>query len=128
MALTATEEGKATSEELAGAAAREPAAISGAVEYLARRVRPQHDDPGHAQAHLLAGRHPWYATSFTRMQLYAQIENSLRELDRPDAAGFASARPHRRGGRVLPVPAGPSAALLDEWYALRRKKDGSRAP
>lgn len=124
MALTATEDGRATAEELAARLHASPAAISGAVKYLGVVGFVRSTTVPGTRKHIYSlGDTPWYATSFTRMQRYAQIENSLRgSTDRMPADSQARARIvevaeffHFLQDRLPP--------LLDEWYALRRKKD-----
>jgi DNA-binding transcriptional regulator GbsR (MarR family) len=123
MALTATEDGRATSEELAARLTASPAAISGAVRYLGVVGFVRNTTIPGTRKHIYSlGDTPWYATSFTRMQLYAQIENSLRgSTDRMPADSRARARIVEVADffQFLQDRLPP---LLDEWYALRRKK------
>lgn len=125
MALTATEDGKATSEELAARLHASPAAISGAVKYLGVVGFVRNTTIPGTRKHVYSlGDTPWYATSFTRMQLYAQIENSLRgSTDRMPADSRARARIVEVADffQFLQDRLPP---LLEEWYALRKKKDG----
>ncbi|CAN5158869.1 MarR family transcriptional regulator [soil metagenome] len=79
MALTATDDGKATSEELSARLQASPAAISGAVRYLGTVGFVRNTTIPGTRKHVYSlGDTPWYATSFTRVQLYQQIENSMR--------------------------------------------------
>ena len=78
MALTATEDGKATSEELAARLQASPAAISGAVKYLGVVGFVRNTTIPGTRRHVYSlGDTPWYASSFTRTQIYTQLANSL---------------------------------------------------
>jgi DNA-binding transcriptional regulator GbsR (MarR family) len=119
MALTATPDGKATAEELAGRLQVSAAAISGAVKYLGvvGFVRST-TVPGTRKHEYSLGDTPWYAGSFTRGDIYQRIEDAMRTpieglpespaLDRirETADFFAFMR------RRLP-------GLLEEWNAER---------
>lgn len=120
MALTATEDGKATSEELAARLQASPAAISGAVKYLGVVGFVRNTTIPGTRKHIYSlGETPWYATSFTRGEIYTQIENAMRgpvagmpesrALDRIEEVADFFAFMRRR----LP-------SLLDEWTAERR--------
>jgi DNA-binding transcriptional regulator GbsR (MarR family) len=122
MALTATDAGKATADELATRLQASPAAISGAVRYLGVVGFVRNTTIPGTRKHIYSlGETPWYATSFTRGELYTQIENAMRGSieGMPDSAAlhrieevadfFAFMR------RRLP-------SLLDEWIAERREK------
>jgi DNA-binding transcriptional regulator GbsR (MarR family) len=120
MALTATEDGKATAEELAATLEASPAAISGAVKYLGVVGFVRNTTLPGTRKHVYSlSNTPWYATSFTRTQLYAQIENSMRtSTDRMPADSGARARIEEVADffsfmqRRLP-------GLLDDWNAER---------
>lgn len=91
MALMGTPDARLTSAELSDAVGASPAAISGAVRYLAMlgMVR-QLTVPG-SRRHLYAlvdDEHPWYATSLTRRGVYDSILRVVRaELERlPEGA------------------------------------------
>ena len=113
--------GKATSEELAATAAGESRRDLGSGAVPRRgRVRAQHHDPGTRKHIYSLGDTPWYATSFTRVQLYAQIENSMRaSTEGMPSDSRARARIEevadffRFMQRRLP-------GLLEEWNAERR--------
>jgi DNA-binding transcriptional regulator GbsR (MarR family) len=123
MALTATEEGKATAEELAARLQASPAAISGAVKYLGIVGFVRNTTIPGTRKHIYSlGDTPWYAASFNRTQLYAQIENSLRSAtDDMPAESKARARIEEVADffhfmqERLP-------GVLDEWHAERRAK------
>jgi DNA-binding transcriptional regulator GbsR (MarR family) len=123
MALTATEDGKATSEELAARLQASPAAISGAVKYLGVVGFVRNATIPGTRKHIYSlADTPWYATSFTRTELYRQIENSLRSSTEKmprdsralarieEVADFFSFMQRRLPG------------LLDEWHAEQREK------
>jgi DNA-binding transcriptional regulator GbsR (MarR family) len=122
MALTATDEGKATSEELAARLQASPAAISGAVRYLGTVGFVRNTTIPGTRKHVYSlSDTPWYATSFTRVQLYAQIENSLRSSTDRMPAGAARDRIEEVADffqfmqRRLP-------GLLDDWNEERRTR------
>ncbi len=120
MALTATEDGKATAEELAAVLRASPAAISGAVRYLGVVAFVRNTTIPGTRKHVYSlGDTPWYAASFSRMHLYAQIENSLRgPTNRMPADSRARARIEEAAEffRFLQERLPP---ILDEWNALR---------
>ena len=121
MALTATDDGRATAEELASTLQASPAAISGAVRYLGTVGFVRNTTVPGTRKHVYSlSDTPWYATSFTRTQLYAQIERSMRSsTDRMPADSPARARIEEVADffgfmqRRLP-------SLMDEWQAERR--------
>jgi DNA-binding transcriptional regulator GbsR (MarR family) len=123
MALTATDDGKATAEELASVLQASPAAISGAVRYLGVVGFVRNTTiPGTRRHSYSLADTPWYATSFTRTQIYAQIENSMRaSTERMPADSRARARIEEVADffgfmqRRLP-------GLLDDWNAERAKQ------
>jgi DNA-binding transcriptional regulator GbsR (MarR family) len=121
MALTATEEGKATAEELAARLQASPAAISGAVKYLGVVGFVRNTTIPGTRKHVYSlGDTPWYAASFTRGQVYAQIEASMRtSIDRMPAGSRARERIEEVADffRFLQerLP-----GLLDDWNAERR--------
>jgi DNA-binding transcriptional regulator GbsR (MarR family) len=123
MALTATEEGKATAEELAAKLQASPAAISGAVKYLGVVGFVRNTTIPGTRKHVYSlGDMPWYTASFSRTQLYAQIENSLRgSTDDMPTDSKARARIEEVADffhfmqERLP-------SVLDEWHAERRAK------
>ena len=120
MALTATEDGKATAEELAAVLRASPAAISGAVRYLGVVAFVRNTTIPGTRKHVYSlGDTPWYAASFSWMHLYAQIENSLRgPTNRMPADSRARARIEEAAEffRFLQERLPP---ILDEWNALR---------
>ena len=128
MALTASEEGKATAEELAATLQASPAAISGAVRYLGVVGFVRNTTIPGTRKHVYSlGDTPWYATSFSRVQLYAQIEASMRgSTQRMPADSRARARIEEVADffRFLQerLP-----GLLDDWNA-ERKGPGQPAP
>lgn len=120
MALTATADGKATAEELATRLQASPAAISGAVKYLGVVGFVRNTTIPGTRKHVYSlGDTPWYASSFTRGDIYQQIENSMRgpvegmpdspTLDRINEIADFFAFMRRRLPR-----------LLDEWNEERR--------
>jgi DNA-binding transcriptional regulator GbsR (MarR family) len=121
MALTATDDGKATAEELAQTLQASPAAISGAVRYLGTVGFVRNTTIPGTRRHIYSlSDTPWYASSFTRTQLYSQIENSMRaSVARMPPDSAARARIEDVADffgfirRRLP-------ALMDEWQAERR--------
>lgn len=121
MALTATEDGKATSEELATRLQASPAAISGAVRYLGVVGFVRNTTVPGTRKHVYSlGDTPWYATSFTRGELYTQIENAMRApIEGMPQGSRAIARIEEVADffafmrRRLP-------SLLDEWLVERR--------
>ena len=128
MALTATDDGKATAEELATRLQASPAAISGAVKYLGVVGFVRNTTIPGTRKHVYSlGDTPWYATSFTRGEVYTQIENAMRapleELPRDEAEKRARAITRIEEvadffafmRRRLP-------GLLDEWLAEQREK------
>ena len=122
MALTATDDGKATAEELATRLKASPAAISGAVRYLGVVGFVRNTTVPGTRKHVYSlGDTPWYATSFTRGELYTQIENAMRgPIDGMPRDSGAIARIEEVADffafmrRRLP-------SLLDEWNAERRR-------
>lgn len=122
MALTATEEGKATAEELAAKLQASPAAISGAVKYLGVVGFVRNTTIPGTRKHVYSlGDTPWYAASFSRTQLYQQIETSLRSSTDEMPESKAKARIEEVADffhfmqERLP-------SVLDEWHAERRAK------
>lgn len=120
MALTATEEGKATAEELAAILKASPAAISGAVKYLGLVAFVRNTTIPGTRKHVYSlGETPWYTASFARMHLYAQVESSLRgPTDRMPADSRARARIEEAADffKFLQEKLPP---LLDEWHRVR---------
>jgi DNA-binding transcriptional regulator GbsR (MarR family) len=122
MALTATDDGKATAEELANRLQASPAAISGAVKYLGVVGFVRNTKVPGTRRHVYSlGDTPWYAASFTRGEVYSQIENSMRSTtDRMPADSRARARIEEVADffsfmrRRLP-------GLLEEWHAEQRR-------
>lgn len=119
MALTATDDGKATAEQLAARLHASPAAISGAVKYLGVVGFVRNTTAPGTRKHVYSlGDTPWYATAFTRTQLYAQIENSMLASVRgiPDSPARARIEEVADFFRFMQerLP-----GLLDEWN-LRR--------
>jgi DNA-binding transcriptional regulator GbsR (MarR family) len=123
MALTATEEGKATAEELAATLQASPAAISGAVRYLGVVGFVRNTTIPGTRKHIYSlGDLPWYTASFSRTHLYAQIENSLRgSTDRMPDDSKARARIEEVADffhfMQMRLP-----SVLDEWHAERKAK------
>jgi DNA-binding transcriptional regulator GbsR (MarR family) len=123
MALTATEDGKATAEELATTLRASPAAISGAVRYLGVVGFVRNTTIPGTRKHMYSlADLPWYTASFSRVQLYLQIENSLRgATGRMPAESKARARIEEVADffhfmqERLP-------SVLEEWHAERRAK------
>ncbi|MEO5920580.1 MAG: hypothetical protein ABIQ01_05495 [Pseudolysinimonas sp.] len=121
MALTATEDGKATAEELAAKLQASPAAISGAVRYLGLVGFVRNTTIPGTRRHVYSlGDSPWYAASLTRGQAYAQFEASMRSsVERMPADSQARARIEEAADffRFLQerLP-----GLLDDWNAERR--------
>jgi len=122
MALTATDDGKATSEELATRLQASPAAISGAVKYLGVVGFVRNTTMPGTRKHIYSlGETPWYATSFTRGELYTQIENAMRG----PVEGMPESGALRRIEEVADFFAFMRRrlpSLLDEWIAERRAK------
>ena len=120
MALTATDDGKATAEELAARLQASPAAISGAVKYLGIVGFVRNTTVPGTRRHVYSlGDTPWYAASFTRGDTYQQIETSMRgPIERLPKDSRAVARIEEVADffsfmrRRLP-------SLLDEWNAER---------
>ena len=123
MALTATDDGKATAEELATRLQASPAAISGAVKYLGVVGFVRNTTIPGTRRHIYSlGDTPWYATSFTRGEVYTQIENAMRgPIEGMPRDSRAIARIEEVADffafmrRRLP-------SLLDEWLAEQREK------
>lgn len=122
MALTATDDGKATAEELASRLQASPAAISGAVKYLGVVGFVRNTTIPGTRKHVYSiGDTPWYATSFTRADVYTRIENALRAPIQGIPPSGATARIEEVADffdfmkRRLP-------GLLDEWNAERRAR------
>jgi hypothetical protein len=122
MALTATADGKATSEELATRLQASPAAISGAVKYLGVVGFVRNTTIPGTRKHIYSlGETPWYATSFTRGEVYTQIENAMRG----PVEGMPESAALRRIEEVADFFAFMRRrlpSLLDEWIAERRAK------
>jgi DNA-binding transcriptional regulator GbsR (MarR family) len=121
MALTATEEGKATAEELAARLQASPAAISGAVKYLGVVGFVRNTTIPGTRKHIYSlGDLPWYAASFSRGQAYRQIETSLRSStdEMPDDS--------KAKARIVEVAdffhflQERLPSVLEEWHAQRR--------
>jgi DNA-binding transcriptional regulator GbsR (MarR family) len=120
MALTATDDGKATAEQLASRLQASPAAISGAVKYLGIVGFVRNTTVPGTRKHVYSlGDTPWYAASFTRGDTYRQIESSLRSpIEQLPKDSRAVARIEEVADffsfmrRRLP-------SLLDEWNAER---------
>lgn len=123
MALTATDDGKATAEELASRLQASPAAISGAVKYLGIVGFVRNTTVPGTRRHVYSlGDTPWYAASFTRGDTYRQIETSMRgPIERLPKDWRAVARIEEVADffsfmrRRLP-------SLLDEWNAERAEQ------
>jgi hypothetical protein len=107
MALTATADGKATAEELATRLQASPAAISGAVKYLGVVGFVRNTTIPGTRKHVYSlGDTPWYASSFTRGDIYQQIENAMR-------------------GPVEGMPPSPTLARIEEiadFFAFMRRR------
>jgi len=119
MAITATDDGKATAEELAARLQASPAAISGAVRYLGTVGFVRNTTITGTRKHVYSlGDTPWYETSFTRVQLYNQIENSMRaSIGRmPDTPARARIEEVAEFFRFLQAR---MPTLLDEWKRVR---------
>ena len=122
MALTATDDGKATAEELATRLQASPAAISGAVKYLGVVGFVRNTTIPGTRKHVYSlGDTPWYATSFTRGEVYTQIENAMRA----PVEGMPQSRALTRIEEVADFFAFMRRrlpGLLDEWLAEQREK------
>ena len=78
MALTASETGQLTAEELASQLSASPAAISGAVRYLATvGFLRQTTLPGSRRHVYTLPPTPWYTASLTRPRIYGDIAELL---------------------------------------------------
>jgi len=122
MALTASDEGRLTSAELAERLGVSAGAISGAIRYLSTvgMVRSS-TIPGTRRHVYMLPERPWYTVSLTRPGLYAHISAVLRsEVERlpPGAA-------HDRIDEMADFFAFIEARmprLLDEWNAERARR------
>ena len=84
MALTATEDGKATAAELAGRLGVSAGAISGAIRYLSAIGMVRSSIIPGTRRHIYAlPERPWYTASLTQPGLYAHIAAVVRsEVER----------------------------------------------
>lgn len=126
MALTATDDGKATSQELAEWVGASPAAISGAVRYLGLIGAVRNTTVPGTRRHVYSlGDVPWYAASFTRGDMYARIETAMRTP--------ADKMPHDSAARARIQEFADFYAflrerlpgLLEEWYDARKESGGA---
>jgi len=127
MALTGSEEGRLTAEELASRLSASPAAISGAVRYLATLGFLRSGTVPGSRRHVYSLPHtPWYTTTLARPGLY----RNLTELLAAAAGGMgeeSAARDRleemvdffRFFERRMPE-------LLEEWH--RDRRSGPAAP
>jgi DNA-binding transcriptional regulator GbsR (MarR family) len=122
MALTATDDGKATAEELATRLQVSPGAISGAVKYLGVVGFVRNTTISGTRKHIYSlGDTPWYAASFIRGDIYQLIENAMRAPVEGMPPSPAVTRIEEVADffsfmrRRLP-------ALLGEWHAEQREK------
>jgi len=119
MALTASEAGQLTAEELASALVASPAAISGAVRYLATLgFLRQTTVPGSRRHVYTLPPTPWYTSTLTRPRIYGDIAELLASGgDLP----FAPAARERIEEMVhfFHFIERRMPQLLDEWKAER---------
>ena len=120
MALTASEEGKATAAELATRLGVSAGAISGAIRYLSTIGMVRSSIVPGTRRHIYAlPERPWYTASLTRPGLYAHIAALLRtELDRLPA-GAARERIDEMAEFFAFIDA-RMPQLLDEWNESRK--------
>jgi predicted transcriptional regulator len=93
MALTASEEGRMTAEELATRLAASPAAISGAVRYLGTLGFVRAGTVPGSRRHVYSLPHtPWYTATLTKPGLYqnltALLASAAARMDQASAARF----------------------------------------
>lgn len=120
MALTASEEGQLTAEALAEQLSASPAAVSGAVRYLATLGFLRQTTARGSRRHVYTLPHtPWYTASLTRAGLYRNITELLTSGATEMPAGSAArarieemADFFRFFERRIPL-------LLDEWTRER---------
>ena len=125
MALTATPDGKATAEELATRLSVSPAAISGAVRYLGIVAFVRNTTIPGTRKHIYSlGDVPWYAASFTRVEVYQRIENALRGPveGMPDSPTLKRIR---ESADFFAFMQRRLPSLIDEWNAERNSGGGS---
>ncbi|MBA3529244.1 MAG: MarR family transcriptional regulator [Propionibacteriaceae bacterium] len=123
MALTVSEEGRLTAEELGERLTASPAAISGAVRYLANLgFLRQTTVPGSRRHIYTLPHNPWYTASLTRPGLYREIAELLASgAARMSAHSAARARIEEMADffrffeRRMPQ-------LLDEWNQERTQR------
>jgi DNA-binding transcriptional regulator GbsR (MarR family) len=123
MALTATEDGKATSEELASRLKASPAAISGAVRYLGVVGFVRNTTIPGTRRHVYSlGDTPWFASSFTRGEIYAQIENAMRSPIEGMPRGSGAVARIEEVADFFAFMRRRLPSLLAEWDAERARR------
>jgi DNA-binding transcriptional regulator GbsR (MarR family) len=128
MALTASEEGRLTSAELAERLSVSPAAISTATGYLSTLgfVRT-HTVPGTRRHVYSLPERPWYTVSLTQQGIYSRIEHEIR--------ASAEQLPHGSAVRARALEMADffafidrrMAGLLDEWHAELAERRAAEA-
>jgi DNA-binding transcriptional regulator GbsR (MarR family) len=121
MALTASDEGRLTSEELADVLEVSPAAISGAVRYLVtlRFIRRSTEPGSRRHVYLLPEGSAWYTVSLTRPGLYAHVVDVLREGLRSIPDDSPAARRIEEMADFFRFVDERMPVLLEEWRASR---------
>ncbi|MEU9144672.1 MarR family transcriptional regulator [Streptomyces sp. NPDC048349] len=122
--LLASDEAAMTSAELGEALRISPAAVSGAVSYLAQvNMVSREREPGSRRDRYVLHNELWYETFTRRDQVLTLWEKTLRE----GAAGLGADTP--AGARVAETAAffafmqGELLGLLDRWRAYRETLD-----
>lgn len=128
MALTASETGQLTAEELAGQLSASPAAISGAVRYLSTLgFLRQTTVPGSRRHVYTLPPTPWYTATLARPRLYGDIAHLLASgSDLP----FAPAARERIEEMVhfFHFIERRMPELLEEWKAERQGRHPAASP
>jgi len=123
LALTASEEGRLTAEELATTLSASPAAISGAVRYLGTlgfvRARTL---PG-SRRHVYSLPHrPWYTATLTKPELYRDLSALLSAAAAGMAPGSAARDRVEEMVDFFRFFERRMPELLEEWHQQRQHR------
>lgn len=123
LALTASEEGRLTAEELATRLSASPAAISGAVRYLGTLGFVRAGTVPGSRRHVYSLPHtPWYTTTLTRPGLYHNLIALLAGAAERMAAGSAARARIEEMADFFRFLEQRLPQLLQEWQATRRPR------
>jgi len=131
MALTASEEGRLTAEELAAELSASPAAISGAVRYLGTLGFVRAGTVPGSRRHVYSlPRTPWYTATLTKPGLYRNLIELLAAAAGRMADGSAARDRIEDMAGFFRFLERRMPELLEEWQQVRatgRPLDGSAA-